>query len=351
MRACTECFKSAKWIANASPPEASAGTCEFGHNYNHRTWQTTVWVDSFLRLFAVYEIETDPNHGLPLHLQIQADWEIFTFDDPLLVRKFLLSVIEDEHELLAEGVNVRLRTTDEATSADHLSSWAEFSEEIRTRNRYFPQTVPDRYVLEEVLLQHAEPIQRDVPLYRARLIEPQYVISPKEMGAPPPEKAAAGRANPVGIPYLYLSFAKETCIYETRVANHTQVAIGTFRPTRDLSVLNLADIEPPDFFDVDDTDNAAENAARRVAFHRYLVALGNELRKPVRSTAQPTDYIPTQYLCELAKALRLDGVLYSSSLHPAGRNLVLFDVNAATCSPDIEVVEITTLHAVWKQVN
>lgn len=351
MRACRDCFANNTWIPNASPPEYSAGTCDFGHGYNHHTWPTTVWIDSFLRLFAIYEIDDSPSGGQLLYFQVQADWKIFTFDDPELLHRFLSSAVQDDHELLADGVSVRLRTSEAGFDADHLASWSEFSDEIRTRNRYFPQTVPDRKVLEDVLLQHAEAVHKDVPLYRARVIEPGPVPTSGDMGAPPPSKAGPGRANPVGIPYLYLSFSIETCIYETRVANHTQVAIGTFYANRTLSVLNLADIEPPDFFDIEDRDDAVAKQVRRVAFHRYLAALGNELKKPVRSSAQPTDYIPTQYLCELAKALGLDGVLYSSSLHPPGRNLVIFDVSVATCQPEVSVVEITSLQAEWIEIS
>ena len=200
------------------------------------------------------------------------------------------------------------------------------------------------------MLESVENIQKDIPLFRARVFDSGLAPTADEMGAPPASKAVAGRANPVGIPYLYLSFALETAIYETRVANHTQVAIGTFHATRNLSVLNLADIEPPDFFDVAEVDSVAEQV-RRVSFHRYLSALGNELKKPVRASDQPTDYIPTQYLCELAKSLGLDGVLYSSSLDAEGRNVVLFDVSAAACEPKIAVAEITSLHADWELLS
>ena len=327
------------------------GTCDFGHGYGAHTWPTTAWIDSFLRLFDIYEVgEEGPNQELPL--QIQRDWRIFTFEDPPNLRAFVESAIADPHPLLVDAVKVRLRPTDDGGSTDHLLSWAQFSDEIRTRNRYFPQTVPDRQTLETVLRRSVERVEKDVALYRARVIDSDVVPDAREMGAPPANKATAGRANPVGIPHLYLSFAPETCIYETRVANHTRVAVGTFHASRDLSVLNLADVDPPDFFDIDiDEPDSVSEQVRRVSFHRYLVALGNELRKPVRASDQPTDYIPTQYLCELAKSLGLDGVLYSSSLHPEGRNLVLFNVQAATCDSDVKVVEITSLSAEWRAVD
>lgn len=350
MRTCEKCFASSTWIPNASPPDSAPAACEFGHGYAHRTWPTTAWIDSLLRLFSIYEEEIDPDKGLDLHIQIQNDWRIFSFIDVMLIHRFLTSAFEsDPHPLLAEGVKVRLRVSEGGNSPDHISSWGQFSREIRKRNRYFPQAVPDRKILEQVLLDSAEPIKQDICLYRARVINPRVIPTPAEMGAPPADRASGGRANPVGIPYLYLAYSVDTCVYETRVANHTFVAVGKFYAERDLTVLNLADIDAPDFFSVDEIESDDEQIAR-VAFHRYLTALGDELRKPVRSTDQPTDYIPTQYLCELAKSLGLDGVLYASSLDPDGRNVVLFDVDAANCTSDVQVLEITSVQAEWRPI-
>ena len=350
MRACSACFTASTWIPNASPPEYSPAICDFGHGFAHHTWPTTAWVDSFIRLFAIYEAADSTGEGEELHVQIQKDWEVFSFANPEQNRQFLSSAVQEGHPFLEPGMRVRLRSTSDGRSADHFSSWSRFSEEIRTRNRYFPQTVPDRKILEHVLLDSVERIEQGIRLYRGRVIDSHSIPSASEMSAPPPEKAVAGRANPVGIPYLYLSYALETCVYETRVANHTRVAIGTFHVARDLKVLNLADIEAPDFFSVDEIDLVDEQIAR-VSFRRYLTALSYELRKPVRSSDQPTDYIPTQYLCELAKSLGLDGVLYSSSLDPTGRNVVLFDVTAAECDSDFQVIEITSLEAKWREAE
>lgn len=350
MRTCERCFAAGTWIPNASPPDAAPANCDFGHGYAHRTWPTTAWIDSLLRLFAIYEEEIDPAKGRELHVQIQEDWRIFSFTEPELTFRFLTSVFKsDPHPLLLTDVKVRLRIGAGGGSPDHISSWAQFSREIRTRNRYFPQAVPDRKILERVLLESAEAVKQDICLYRGRVMNSRAVPAVAEMGAPPAEKASAGRANPVGIPYLYLAYSVDTCFYETRVANHTYVAVGKFYARRDLVVLNLADIDAPDFFSVEEIESDEEQIAR-VAFHRYLTALGNELRKPVRSTDQPTDYIPTQYLCELAKSLGLDGVLYASSLDPSGRNLVLFDVESASCT-EVKLLEVTSVLAEWRQVT
>lgn len=248
---------------------------------------------------------------------------------------------------LSEGTSVRLKAGD-LNQADEVASWSQFSEEIRTLNRYFPQSAPDRDILEQTLLGSVVTLCTDTALFRARLNEGGVAFEPSAMGAPPARRARAGRANPVGIPYLYLSLSAETCIYETRPSAQDSLSVGTFHADRDLRILHLADITPPDFFDVVDIEALTEQI-RRVRFHRYLKALGAELRKPIHPSDQPTDYIPTQYLCELAKSIGLDGVLYSSSVDPtgAGRNLVLFEPGIAVCEGPVQVAAINALRLDW----
>lgn len=346
MRACQSCFASSTWTANTSPPESSPANCDFGHGYSLHTWPTTAWVDSISGLLAVYEESKDGDAEEIEHC-IQRDWGIFSVDHHF-VRAFLESAVP-RHPLLAAGTRVQLNTSEGGTSgADHLTSWAAFSEEIRTRNRYFPKTVPDQALLEQVLGESVCRIDVDVDLYRGRIFDGS-APSKAEMGAPPAERAVAGRANPVGIPYLYLAYSMQTCLYEARATTLSRLAVGRFRPTRQLTVLNLADIEPPDFFSLFEVESI-EAQVSRAAYHRYLTALGEELRKPIRSSDKLTDYIPTQYLCEMAKSIGLDGVLYSSSLDPSGRNLVLFDVESCECVNEPEVVEVTAIELTWSLV-
>ncbi|MCU1584528.1 MAG: hypothetical protein JWM49_1084 [Microbacteriaceae bacterium] len=347
-RACAACFSAPSWIPNASPPAGAIADCDFGHESNVQTWPTGAWIDSLTRLFAIYEVSPADELGEELHVRVQADWSIFSFNDPGLVKKFLDSAAPD-HPLLVPGVRVGLRNSIDGRAADHSSSWAKFSDEIRHQNRYFPGSAPNREILEEALSESVSTIAAGASLFRARLTPPDELIPVQKMGAPPPKVTPPGRANPVGIPYLYLALDSKTCVYETRVANHARVSIGTFRVQRDLKVLNLAEIEPLDFFSTYEEIDESDQQAVRVSLHRYLEALGQELRRPIRSTDEPTDYIPTQYLCELAKSLGFDGVLYSSSQRPDGRNVVLFDVNAAACE-SVELIIITSVEADWEPV-
>lgn len=346
MRGCEECFSSSTWVANASPADFSPGTCDFGHGYNQKTWSTTAWVDSMGQLLSLYELADDHAEGDLLGVQIQRDWGIFDLEEGEAGR-FLCSAVGDDHEMAAPGARVRLRSVTQDAGSAGLTSWSAFSEEIRCRNRYFPQATPDRQALSEMLLEHVVGLKTDVSMYRARAVEEDVHVSRSFLQAPPPSRATGGRANPTGIPYLYLAFSVETCIYESRVANHARIAVGEFRPVRELRVLDLADIDPPEFFSVEDL-GSIEVQARRVSSYRYLVALGDELKRPVRATDQAIEYIPTQYLCEFAKSLELDGVLYPSSQHRDGRNVVLFDVSAAQMVSDlVQIATVTGVCASW----
>lgn len=348
-RACANCFSAPSWIPNASPAEGAISNCDFGHEQNVLTWPTVAWVDSFTRLFAIYEPSAESESGDELHVRIQSDWSIFAFSDTDLVRRFLISAVP-EHPLLVPGTRVRLRKSLDGRSADHSSSWVAFSEEIRHENRYFPTTAPNREILEEALSESVATIAAGVTLYRGRLTPLGESFPIAEMGAPPPKLTRAGRANPVGIPYLYLAFDLETCLYETRVSNHTHVSIGAFRVRDDLKVLNLAEVKPLDFFSTYEEIDESDQHAVRVSLHRYLQSLGEELRRPIRSTDETIDYVPTQYLCELAKSIGFDGVMYASSQRPAGRNLVLFNVDSAFCE-SVELLAITSIEATWEPAS
>jgi hypothetical protein len=279
MRACRTCFTARTWVSSAYQGDVSMGNCDFGHGFSEELWEVTAWDDSLARLLALYEID-DTNAGLPLTQQVQLDWQIFNLDQANL-DAFLAASGVSTDPLLAPGAVVRLRGMGSGSGTDHIASWARFSDEIRTHNRYFPTTVPDRSVLETVIQESRKTIKEGMTLSRARISSSAQVLSADSMGAPPAHLASAGRANPVGIPYLYLAFEVDTCIYESRVPNHAHICVGTFRLTRTIEVLNLAKITPPDLFNAPDAD-AVDDLVRSVLFYRYLTALGHELSKPVR---------------------------------------------------------------------
>ena len=144
------------------------------------------------------------------------------------------------------------------------------------------------------------------------------------MGAPPPEMATPGRANPRGIPYLYGAEDDETALHEVMPPIGATVSVGKFVTNRDLKFIDLTNpgIESP--FRYADT---LKDLLSTLALMRKL---GQELSMPVDKNRADILYLPTQYLCELIKTLDFDGARYRSS-YTGKWNMVFFDPAAGSC--------------------
>lgn len=330
MKVCEKCFRAPTWPVNAEM-EPSAGECSFGHGYSKTTWPTKAWETAFSQLLDLYESRTRSGaNGTPIGKLLQADWNLFNLGETQVE-----NLLRDALEEIPEYAELRADLADE----DHVSSWNQFSEEIRQSFRYFPRVLPNREFLGDAFLDRSVTIRDDTELFRARTAPHGKRFKPREMGAPPAHLATAGRANPSGIPYLYLSLKEETCVYETRPGHLAELSIATFRPVRSLHVLDLKTIEHPDFFDND--------PGGVQVFFRYLRSLSEELSRPVRASDDPVEYIPTQYLCEFARSIELDGVIFASSLHHGGTNLVLFDPSAVEIQGRIKRARVAQVALSW----
>ena len=156
-------------------------------------------------------------------------------------------------------------------------------------------------------------------------------MEPTEMGAPLPGEARAGRLNPSGIPYLYLSGDAKTSIAEIRPWVGAHVTVGRFVPARSLKIINL-EIRGTHRLDT------RGGVVNQFAFLHFIAQI----------LAQPQDpqdeisYIPTQYFAEKFKRYSMDGLKYSSVLNESGTNLVLFDPGAAICK-EVSFYKIKTV--------
>ena len=208
-----------------------------------------------------------------------------------------------------------------------LSEWEKLRDELMYRNRFFPKSSVDLERL-ELLLDSLTVSGDEVPQiwFRARIQTGEAPYAVADMGAPPSRIASFGRANPVGIPYLYLGSTPETSISEVRPHTSELVCVAVFRTSGDLKLINLQDprrMVSPFLLD----DGAA--ICRMRDDLPFLERLGKELTRPVLPYAAAIDYTPSQYLCEFIKRCGYDGVVYRSSVSE-GINLALFDPDAAT---------------------
>jgi RES domain-containing protein len=326
MRLCKECFRDQSWIQNAAE-DATFGHCDFDHS-GHESWPVEAWAESFTQVATLYAVNPGGNPTIDdLPHWLDRDWGVFALSDSSAIDAILAAACPSYLPL--RGKAVQLRTS--GISPDHISEWTNFTEEIKFHNRYFPQCVPNENALLQALVARTRDIGTDVTLFRGRQAhDPGSVFAPSDMGAPPRTSASPGRANPLGVPYLYLSLEEETCVYEVRPGTLAHVSLGEFHTLRDLKVADLANSNPPSFFDVSDPSNI-DIQVQQILSHRYVSTLGHELSRPLSAYDTELEYVPTQYICEFAKAHDLDGILYESSLKAGGCNLVLFDVAAAVC--------------------
>ena len=144
------------------------------------------------------------------------------------------------------------------------------------------------------------------------------------MGAPPKRRSSHGRANPAGIPYLYLGSLPETAVAEIRphTGEWACVAEFTIPEIKAVDLRNPRRLVSP--FILADSSEIGQLRADLP----FLERLGEELTRPVQPTGAAIDYIPSQYLCEFTKKSGFDGIVYRSSVSD-GINLALFNPTLA----------------------
>lgn len=234
-------------------------------------------------------------------------------------------------EILNDGEIVRQQFIPASNpTIDPLSEWEKLREELMYHNRYFPQTTIDLDRLESLLLSLTLDSD-EVPTqwYRARIQTSDTPFPVDEMGAPPRRIASHGRANPAGIPYLYLGSSPLTAISETRPHTGDRACVADFTTPADLKLTDLRNarkmVSPFLFLLEEDSD-----IARMRNDLPFLERLGDELTRPIVPQSAAIDYTPSQYLCEFIKKCGYHGVVYRSSVSK-GINLALFDPALAHC--------------------
>jgi hypothetical protein len=143
-----------------------------------------------------------------------------------------------------------------------------------------------------------------------------------ERKKPLPGRAAEGRANPKGIPHLYLSSDMETAVAEIRPWMGAHVSVGRFQAVRELKVVDFATETVGYRLHGKDVDPL------RVQDERIWADVDNAFARPVTRNDNMTDYVPTQIIAEWFKTRGFDGITHRSSIGK-GHNTVLFDLKAA----------------------
>ncbi|MBK1718856.1 HEPN-associated N-terminal domain-containing protein [Thiocystis violacea] len=218
-------------------------------------------------------------------------------------------------------------------------SWNEFTRIVKHQTRYFfhdldqkePWEYPPQAILRSVgalVEEHGLlfKLPEESKFYRVRPREnhANWEICPKEMGAPPNNKARAGRMNPAGISYLYLSFDLETALAEVLPRPPCDAAYAEFVTNRDLTVIDFS--RPPDLPSIFDHDRKRERE-ELIFISKFVKDISTPTKKDGN---EHIDYVPSQIISEFfamtvfeGSAAKVQGMIYPSAVQKGGRNLVL----------------------------
>lgn len=153
-----------------------------------------------------------------------------------------------------------------------------------------------------------------------RLIMEEIQPYPPKRMKPLIGQALEGRANPKGIPCLYLSSNKNTALAEIRPWVGTLISISKFKINKKIRIIDCSvshNLKIPFYL------GELEPLGREEVIWAFI---DKAFSRPVQSTDNMADYVPTQIIAELFKNRGFDGIKYQSNLG-TGKNVMLFNMD------------------------
>lgn len=341
MYCCANCFVSPT-LKEHIKTDGTDSVCDFCSSKNVKCVRVSDLNEFFEPIFGMYrEIEygkdyfkgDDPiSHGELLPDLIENDWyPIFSDDfDENMLDDFWNALVKQEW-VDKDYPPIDLSALCVMKEGSFENYWGSFSDYLKNERRFTIEREDLQHFTEflpELLSGIEVKVKQGEEYFRARLgsgdkTEP---FPKEEMGSPPPEKTlTGGRANPPGIPFLYLSDNENTSIAEVRPWKGATASVAKFFTTKEITLIDLTQK-----FYIKDVFGYGENLPFVVEDQSLLRRLGRELSKPVSPNKINIEYIPTQYVTEIVRNLKYDGMIYPSTLGK-DKNIVLFDENAVQC--------------------
>jgi hypothetical protein len=140
---------------------------------------------------------------------------------------------------------------------------------------------------------------------------------------PIPNWQSEGRANPRGIPCLYLATTRDTALAEVRPWIGATISVAQLRIMRDLTLIDCSKHHAKDSL----LEIIGDKARPRE--DGIWIAIDRAFATPVSRDDESKEYIATQIIAELFKSTGYDGIVYKSLLSEDGFNLALFNLNDA----------------------
>ncbi len=211
-----------------------------------------------------------------------------------------------------------------------------FAASVKARSRYIRTPAQEEFLtnLRDTIADKIETLKARTIMYRSQLghdwrseeddrgssykVECPYG---EERMKPLQDRAQEGRANPKGIPVLYLATHEGTAVAESRPWLGGFVSLGHFKLSKKLRVVNLTTEREYGLFRNEPSDEIKCKAV--------WASIDKAFARPVERSDDVADYAPTQLIAEYFRELGYDGIAYRSSLGP-GHNLALFNIHVAS---------------------
>lgn len=310
MEVCPSCFSDftlRDLIVNRSKRIGVCPECK----HNGPLVDVRVLFDEFFGLSKFYTTSIQSDYVLFSQI-IQKDWHVFKNDNTEFHQRVICEVFKGSTDEFIKPQMWSLIQHPEVND-----EWNRFSKDIQHTSRFFFSPPFKSVQLDQLYSRLEETIKEGMVLYRARLNIHNSRFNKRSMGAPSSTQANGGRANPKGIPYLYLASDENTAISEIRPAKGQTVTVGCFKTCKELKLVKFQDLSP--FKLIFNTEEGLEYSK----VNRVLELIMKKLSEPIDPMIADLEYLTTQYICEEIKNMGYDGVSFDSAMG-SGMNFALF---------------------------
>ncbi len=359
MFCCSNCFADSEIqaIINGNKIYGNCNFCGKQDVYVYELGKDDILTDLFDGLLDIYTpitslpIDFPKDHTDLLKNILYCNWHIFNIE-PDYIYRLITNICSDRYkeqpELFDSPIGI-LQSQDykylEENAILKTHCWNDFVEAIKHKNRFHNDFI-NTEVLYTFLRCARKSYKAGKVFYRSRTCPTEKGYTCKEVGAPPYEKAKAGRVNPDGISILYLADSKETTLYEIRAGVYDYVTVGTFKLQKDIEVVNLAEIDKISPFIGINYDFDFTQYAINI---EHLKMIGQEIAKPLRND-NVLDYLPTQYISDYIKSKDYDGIEYISTMCKKGVNLAVFNQNLLKCNKT-EIYDVKSISYSYEKIK
>lgn len=344
MKIYADCFEDEEIKQFINTTSTESETNPYMHGKTSRFIDFSELADFFSSFLSVYEEDTI--NGKPLFKLLQEDWTLFNVGISGSSLEILLQEILVELSYPFASSNLKVGYTTEIS--DCINYWDLLKSELKSKKRFLSDLNSIIDYGWDTFFDVNSLIDKHIPLYRARIHHNINETKPHDvakMGCPPMPMMSEGRANPMGIPYLYLCKEIETTFYEVRSTFLDYISVGTFR-VKDGITLNITDF----------TKHLSpfNNSSDIVSFTKGKLlrdTISRDLSKPLHRFDSHLEYIPTQFICEFIRYFcGSDGVQFTSSLKSNGVNFVLFDESNVECE-SVSLHQIKSLDILSERIS